>query len=179
MIDGPTTLDTSALPLWYVGHKQAIEALHKTHACIVKALVARKHAGLTGEPDGAATKRANVDFGAAVAALAATPAEPAVDPDAPFLREPGSDDADEDWYASPRSIRDYFAGKGSRREVERSVRAHAPRMSPVARAFLSGAAVDRLTAIALARPDSDGTAPTTETLRRDVEQWAAEGPAKG
>jgi hypothetical protein len=42
-------------------------------------------------------------------------------------------------------------------------------------------AVDRLAAIAATRPGSDGTVPTTETLRRDVMQWADEGPvaAKG
>lgn len=181
MLDVPTHIQPGALPLWYTTHKAAVEALPGNHPGIAKVLVARRLAGLTGDPDGAATKRANVAFGKAIAALPVEAPPAAADPDAPFPRgEPGADDGDEDWYATPGAIREYLAGKGTRREVERAVRKHAQRLrSDAARLTFTNAAVARLAEIAATRPGSDGTMPTTETLRRDVAQWADEGPTKG
>jgi hypothetical protein len=179
MLDSAAGLSPSALALWWEGHKGAVQQLHEAHRPVVWTLIARAAAGLTGPVNGPATAKAKAALKAAVAALPVEPA-PAADPDAPFPRgEPGIDDGDEDWYASPRTVRQYLDGKGTRREVERAVRKHASRMRDHARACLVTSAIERLAAIAATRPGSDGTVPTTETLRRDVEQWADEGPAKG
>jgi hypothetical protein len=166
MLDSAAHVSAEALPVWYVGHREAVAALHDAHGRVCKALVARRAAGLTGPVKADTTKAANAAFAAAVQALA----------DAPFPREPGLDDGDPEWYASPATIRGYLAGKGTRREVENAVRKHAPRMIEGPRAVLTVSAVNRLFDIAVAQPGFDGTPPAAETLRRDVEQWAAEGP---
>ena len=64
--------------------------------------------------------------------------------------------------------RAYFAGKSSRTEVERAVRAHCD----LGAAFLD-AAVDRMDAIV--QPDHLGSRPTRETLARMVRTWRDEG----
>ena len=126
---------------------------------------------LVGPVSADATKRATAALRAAVEALAAPPVPPAED--APFPREPGSDDADPEWYASPRTVRAYLDGKGTRREIENAVRKHAPQMRDAARACLITSAAERLAAIDPTIVDRDAT-------RAAVEGWAAEGPrAKG
>lgn len=172
-LDTPTSIAPGALPLWYSAHKATVEALPGNHAAIAKVLVARRLAGLTGEPDAAATKRANAAFGRAIAEL---PAEPVADADAPFPQHEG----DEDWYGSPVTVRAYLDAKTSRREVERAVRKHAQRLrSDAASRCFVNAAVERLHQLAATRPGSDGTMPTAGTLHRDVAQWAEEGPTQG
>jgi hypothetical protein len=169
LLDSAAGLDPSALALWYVGHREAVEALHAAHRPIVRSMIARAAAGLVGPVNADATKRATAALRAAVEALAAPPA-PA---EAPFPREPGSDDADPEWYASPRLVRGYLDGKGTRREVENAVRKHAGAMRPEARACLVTSAAERLCAIDPTITDRDAT-------RATVEAWAAEGPrAKG
>jgi len=162
LLDSAAHVSAEALPVWYVGHKAAIEALHDAHGRVAKALVARRAAGLTGPVKADTTKAANAAFAAAVQALA----------DAPFPREPGIDDADEPWYASPRLVREYLDGKGTRREVENAVRKHASRMRPPARDRLLVSAVERLATIDPTIADRTDR----DAVRAEVEAWAAEGP---
>lgn len=71
--------------------------------------------------------------------------------------------------ASAGGIRAYLRTKGSRRELELAVRAHGRHVPGLAQI-----AAERLDALTPA--DHDGTRPTAETLRRDCERWASEGP---
>jgi hypothetical protein len=104
MLDKPTGLDPAALPLWWMGHKDAVQQLHKAHQGIVWRLIACKHAGLAGDPDGAATKRATAGLKTAIAELPVEAPPATVDPDAPFPRgEPGDDDGDDEPPTAPQS----------------------------------------------------------------------------
>ncbi len=71
--------------------------------------------------------------------------------------------------ASAGGIRAYLRTKGSRREIEAAVRAHGRHVPGLAQI-----AAERLEAVTPA--DHDGTRPKPETLRRECERWAAEGP---